>query len=205
MNGMPLTILDVVILVIVGLSALLAFGRGAIREVLGLASWAGAAVIAIMALPAARPLVRGYVASDIAADALAVAGVFLIALIVLKLLTSMIAGAVAGIGLGPLDKLLGLAFGVTRGAFIVCAGYLIASYIIKPELYPAWVQQARLIEPVRQGAAALEQAIPPEYRERGREAASEALVEAGERMLETAPPAGTEPGQAGGGPPAPQR
>lgn len=208
---MPLTIFDAVVVGIVGLSAVLALYRGAVREILGLASWIGAGIAAVMALPVTQPLVRPLVNSDIAADALAVAGGFLVALIVLKLLTAILARTVEGIGLGSVDKLLGLAFGVARGALIICAGYLVTSYLIRPEFYPVWVQQAYLIEPVRQGAAALEQAIPPEYREEGRAAAAAAMTAAGESMLETAPTSGpTEeqervPEQPAGRPPAPQR
>ena len=47
-----------------GLSALAALMRGVVREILGLASWVGAAVVAFLALPYAGPLVRPVVAGD---------------------------------------------------------------------------------------------------------------------------------------------
>ena len=65
----------------------------------------------------------------------------------------MLSGMVARDGrrqrLGPLDKALGLAFGAARGAFVVCAAYLVVSYLIKPDLQPDWVRNACLIGPVR--------------------------------------------------------
>jgi membrane protein required for colicin V production len=164
---MQLTLFDVIVLAVIGLSALAAFTRGAVTEVLGLASWLGAAIVAFLALPHAAPLIRPIVASDALADGLAVVGVFLIALLALKLLTGMIAGAIAGSALGPLDKLAGLLFGAARGAVLVCAAYLVGSYLIKPELQPDWMRQAYLIDSVRAGSLLLERALPENYRQAG--------------------------------------
>jgi hypothetical protein len=57
----------------------------------------------------------------------------------------------------------------------VCAAYLVVSYLIKPQLQPDWVNQAYLIEPVRDGAVALERLLPEPYRENGLAAAGRAL------------------------------
>jgi membrane protein required for colicin V production len=166
-GGLPVTLFDVVVVAIVGLSGLSALVRGVVSEVLGLASWVGAGAVAFLALPHAAPLVRPAVANPMLADALAVGGVFLVALLALKLVSGVISRSVAGSAVGPLDKLLGLAFGAARGALVVCAAYLVASYLIKPELQPDWVSQAYLIEPVRTGAVALERLLPEPYREGG--------------------------------------
>ncbi len=164
---MQLTLFDVLAIAFVGISALAALIRGAVAEVMGLVSWLGAAVVALLVLPYAAPLVRPVIAGEGLADAVAYAGVFAVALVTLKLLTGMISGAVSGSVLGPLDKLLGLAFGAARGAVLVCAVYLVASFLIKPELQPDWVQQAYLIEPVRKGSSMLENLLPEWYRRGG--------------------------------------
>ena len=64
MSGMQLTLFDMIVLVVIGLSALAALTRGAVREILGLASWVGAAIVAFLALPYAAPLVRPVVAGE---------------------------------------------------------------------------------------------------------------------------------------------
>src|SRR4051794_40505643 len=132
MSGMQLTLFDVIVLAVIGLSALAAFARGAVTEILGLASWVGAAVVAFLALPLVSPLIRPIVASDALAAGVAVVGVFLVSLLALKLLAGMIAGAIAASALGPLDKVAGLLFGAARGVALVCAAYLVGSYLIKP-------------------------------------------------------------------------
>ena len=91
---------------------------------------------------------------------------FLVALVVLKMLSGIVANAIDGSALGPLDKGLGLAFGAARGAFIVCAGYLAAAYLVKPDLHPTWVRDAYFIGPVRQGADRIEALLPEAYRPR---------------------------------------
>ena len=172
MGGLPLTLFDAGVIAVIGLSALSALVRGASSEILGLASWLGAGVVAFLAVPYATPLVRPAVANPAVADALAFGGVFLVALLALKLVSGVVARSIAGSAVGSLDKLLGLAFGAARGALIVCAAYLVASYLIKPQLQPDWVNQAYLIEPVRTGAVALERLLPEPYRENGLAAAA---------------------------------
>ena len=51
MSGVQLTLFDIIAIVVVGLSALAAMMRGAVREILALASWIGAAIVAFLALP----------------------------------------------------------------------------------------------------------------------------------------------------------
>lgn len=167
MSGMQLTLFDVIVLAVIGLSALAAFTRGAVTEILGLASWVGAAIVAFLALPYAAPLIRPVVAGETLADGVAVVGVFLVALLALKLLTGMIASAISASALGPLDKVAGLLFGAARGAVLVCAAYLVGCYLIKPELQPDWVRQAWLIDPVRNGSLMLERLLPETYRQDG--------------------------------------
>lgn len=175
---MQLTLFDVIVIAFVGISALAALVRGAVAEVMGLVSWLGAAVVAFLALPYVAPLVRPVIAGEGLADGVAFVGVFAVALIALKLLTGMISGAVSGSVLGPLDKLLGLAFGAARGVLLVCAAYLVASFLIKPELQPDWVRQAYLIDPVRKGATMLEELLPERYRHHGPDG-PEPVIDAG--------------------------
>jgi membrane protein required for colicin V production len=166
-GGVQLTLFDVLVLVIVGVSAVAALARGAVAEIMGLLSWVGATVVAFAALPYLVPLVQPVIAGEELANGVALVGVFVVTLIVLKLLTGMIVSAVSGSALGPLDRLLGLVFGAARGVVLVCAAYLVGSYLIKPELQPDWVRQAYLVEPVRAGSALLEGLLPERYRHGG--------------------------------------
>lgn len=160
MDALPLTLFDVVVLAVVALSALVGLVRGGVAEILGLASWVGAAVVAALALPHVRPLVREAAGNDLIADVIGLVGAFVVALLVLKLVTAMIARVIAASPLGPVDKVLGVLFGAARGALLVCAAYLLASQFIRPDLQPPWVNDAALIRTVREGAARLARLIP---------------------------------------------
>lgn len=186
MDKLPLTILDIVVLAVVAVSALSAFIRGGVREILGLGSWVGAAVVAFLAYPTLQPMARAAIAQQLAADVVAAGGAFLLALIALKLIVGGIARMIEGSALGSLDKLLGLAFGVARGAAVVCVVYLVASYLIEPARQPAWVQEAYLIGPIRDGAAWIGQHIPESYRDEGLAAVGGAAVDAASQALEAA-------------------
>lgn len=161
---MQLTLFDILVLVVIGLSALAAMMRGAVREVLALVSWAGAAVAAFLLMPVVARLVRPVVASDALASGVAAAGIFVVVLIALKLLSGMVAGSIDGTAIGTLDKLLGLVFGAARGVLVVCVAYLVGSLLIKPELQPAWVRDAYLIAPIQEGANRIANLLPEAYR-----------------------------------------
>ena len=88
------TIIDGVVAVVIILSALLAYGRGFVREAMAIAGWIAAAILAFLFAPRVEPLVREIpVIGDFIADSceLSIIGafalVFAVALIVVSLFT----------------------------------------------------------------------------------------------------------------------
>ena len=61
---MPLTVLDVIVIVVVLISAVLAMVRGFVREVLSVASWVAAAAAAYFLYKPVLPLVQPYIDSN---------------------------------------------------------------------------------------------------------------------------------------------
>jgi membrane protein required for colicin V production len=124
MNGF--TIVDGVVLIVVVLSAVLAYSRGFLRELLSIAAWIVAAICGYVFAPAVEPLVREVpILRDIVGTTCelsmlaAFAGVFALALVIVSLLTPFLAGAVQNSALGPVDQGLGFLFGVARGLLLV--------------------------------------------------------------------------------------
>jgi membrane protein required for colicin V production len=62
--------------------------------------------------------------------------------------------------LGPLDRSLGLLFGVFRGALIVCVALLIVDNFYPPENRPDWLKDARTLPVVQVGADILRDLVP---------------------------------------------
>lgn len=139
-----LTAFDVGIGVLVLISAILATARGFTREVLSLATWAGSAAIAVYMYLAHKDIARGYIDQELVADAVTVAGTFLVSLIVLHLITMWIADLVVDSKVGPLDRTLGFLFGVARGILLGVVGALFMVWLI-PAPMPSWAAESRTL------------------------------------------------------------
>ena len=140
---MPITLLDVILLVVMLISALLAMVRGFMREVLSIASWAAAAVVTILAFPKVLPVVQGYLSNDIVAKAVTIGGVFLGTLIVVAVITIKISDMVLDSRIGALDRTLGFLFGLGRGLIIVVVAYVFFDWLVPDRSKPEWVMKAK--------------------------------------------------------------
>lgn len=165
-----MTWVDLVVLGFVALSGLLAFGRGLMREVMGIGAWAGAVAAAIYALPYARGPVSRYVHSAEWIDPAALAAVFVVALVALMIVAHVVGEGVRRSALGGVDRTLGLVFGLARGAVIVCVAYIIGNMVFPIDRWPHPVLEARLLGPAYQGAAWLRDQLPETVRPRRLEA-----------------------------------
>ncbi len=141
---MGLTILDMIVLGAVALSALLAAVRGFTREVLSIASWAAAAVAAWSFHPMLLPFVKQHIKHDTIALVIAIAAIFLVTLVIVSLITARISDFVLDSRIGALDRTLGLAFGAARGLLLAVVGYLLWSTLVTDQRrQPDWVRDAR--------------------------------------------------------------
>lgn len=174
MAELPLTAFDVAVLLIIGISALLALVRGATREALTMAAWVGALVVAYYGFGYVRELAQKTIEVHWVADIVALVVVFAVPLIAFKTVASVLSDQVSEGGFGFADRLVGMAFGVARGAAIVCALYLGFAVLIEPEQQPSWVTQATLLPYVQEGAGLLQGLLPADAEEAGRRAVHEA-------------------------------
>jgi len=138
------TILDLVVIAVLLLSALLAAWRGFTREVLSIGAWAGAAVVMFLAGPTAVPFAKAYIDHETVATIAAYAAIFVLALIPLSYISFRIAEGVQGSAIGPVDRLLGLVFGAGRGLVVLGIGYLVFVSLVSEARMPDWFKEARL-------------------------------------------------------------
>jgi membrane protein required for colicin V production len=162
-----MTWVDGVVLVVLLLSAGLAYFRGAVREVLGIGAWVGALIVAVAVEPAVKPLADRYVQPEWLATGIAIGAVFLLVLIILKILIHWVAGKVQRSALGGVDRALGLVFGLVRGAFIVVLAYIVGGLAMPAaDRWPEEVRQARSLPLAADGARWLVERLPPDFRPR---------------------------------------
>jgi len=179
-----MTWVDLVILAVLVLSALLAFMRGLVREVLGLAAWIGAIFAGVWALPRVRPQFQHWMGASPWVDPAAFAVVFVISLIVLLLVARAIGGLVRGSPISGIDRTLGLVFGLARGAVLVILAYIAMGMVVQVDRWPDVVLKAESMWPVYQGARWVVERLPVDFRPRlyppplGHETTAAALMQA---------------------------
>ncbi|WP_137151526.1 CvpA family protein [Devosia sp. FKR38] len=156
-----LTAFDVGVGVLVLISAILATARGLTREVLSLATWAGSAAIAIYMWQYHPEIARGYIAEQLVADISTVVVSFIVALIVLHLLTMRIADFVVDSRVGPIDRTLGFVFGVLRGVLIAIVITIFGTWLLPTNL-PAWAAQSQTLPHLKAMGNTLITMLPPE-------------------------------------------
>lgn len=156
-----LTAFDVGVGVLVLISAILATARGLTREVLSLATWAGSAAIAIYMWQYHPEIARQYIDEAIVADIATVVVTFIVALIVLHLLTMRIADFVVDSRVGPIDRTLGFVFGVLRGILIAIVITIFGTWLL-PNSLPSWAAQSQSLPQLRTMGQTLISMLPPE-------------------------------------------
>ena len=140
---MPFTWLDIVLIVIMLISAILAMMRGFAREVLSIVAWVCAAIGAYLLFEPMLPLAQQYIQPDILAKGVLIGGSFFIILIAISLLVILITEILLESRIGALDRTLGFIFGLARGLLLVAVGFLFFSSLVPQQNYPQWVQNAR--------------------------------------------------------------
>ena len=140
---MPITLLDILLIVVMLISGLLAMVRGFMREVLSITAWVLAAGATLYSYPKLLPLAKQYFNNDIVAAAAVVGGVFLITLLIVSVLTIRISDMVLDSRVGALDRTLGFLFGLARGLVIVVVAYTFFDWLVPDRSKPDWVMHAK--------------------------------------------------------------
>jgi len=140
---MPLTILDMILIGVMLLSAVLAMVRGFMREVLSIAAWVIAAGTTAYAYSKLLPQAKIYFNNDVVATGLVVGGTFLLTLIVVSVITVRFSDMILDSRVGALDRTLGFLFGLGRGLLIVVVAFLFFVWLVPERTQPSWVANAK--------------------------------------------------------------
>jgi membrane protein required for colicin V production len=133
-------VIDLVVAAIVIISAIISFLRGLIREVLTIAGVVGGLLAAFYLGPKLSPTFRGWfdipedpekveklfdiIPMTMVADGLAYAAIFIAVVIIISVISHFTAGAIKAMGLGPVDRTLGVLFGIARAILLLGLLYL---------------------------------------------------------------------------------
>ena len=164
------TWVDGAVAAVIVLSAILAYARGVVREVMAILGWVAAAVAAFALASLAAPLVREGVyliprVGPVVAESCELsiiasfAVVFLVTLLVVSIFTPLLSGAVRDSVLGPADRVMGFVFGVARGVLLVLVAFIVYDRIT-PGAGLAAIDASRSAAVYARMAGGLEPEIP---------------------------------------------
>ena len=199
MESIPINGLDLAVIVILLLSAVLAFMRGFVHEVLSVAAWIGGIFAVIYGVPELRYIARDMVPNELIADSITGVVIFLAVLVVLSILTKILSKSIQASALNNLDRSLGFVYGLVRGAVIFAAVLIIIDWVVSDAPRPQWVQSARTLPVIEVTADVIRSVLPETFM-----AAEDAAKEASETAKEalelketfdklTQPPPGPNP------------
>lgn len=186
---MPITLLDGIVAGFTLVSAMLAMVRGFSREVLSIASWVAAAAAAYLFYKPLVPYVQPYIGHEQLSMAAAAGIVFLIALIIVTVITMKIADFIIDSRVGALDRALGFIYGAVRGIIVLAVALLFFNWLAGTK-EPEWVSGAKS-KPLLQSVGTWIEGMLPEDPE---SFIPKQLNPGDEPPAEgTTPPAGSEP------------
>ncbi len=170
--------LDLIVVGVIAASALLAFFRGFVREVLAIGAWVGAIAVAYYFNTPTRGFFRNLISASWVADIVGPIVLFITALIVFSLITGFLTSHIRNSQLSAVDRALGLGFGAARGALVVCLAYIGLNYFIAPENRPPWIAQAKMLPLLDAGAQELTMLVPPDMVKKSGKTAQDMLEKA---------------------------
>lgn len=140
---MFITPVDLLVILVILISASLAMVRGFLREMLSLISWILAAVAAYYLYGFLTPTLEKHLSSPLLASLVSIITIFLVALFILSILTMKIADIKIGNRIGALDRTIGFLFGAARGLVIMALAMLLINNLTRPENLSTWIVEAK--------------------------------------------------------------
>lgn len=196
-------ILDGIVFVAIIISAIIAFLRGFIRELLTIVGVVGGLAASYFWGPVLVPITRGWlgvpegkvpekegeeaaklfdiIPMTIVADVLAYGMVFLVVVILLSIASHMLSGWAKAIGLGPVDRTLGVVFGIARAVLLLSLLYLPVYLLTGKEERDGWFKGSHTRLYIEGGAKKIAEFLP----EGANKDLEKTTDEAGQKMNET--------------------
>lgn len=179
-------IIDLAVVLVILVSAGVAFFRGFVREVLTIFGVIGGALAAFFFGPQIAPLFFNWlgvedgetpkklfnlIPYDIVANICAYASIFLAVFLILQLISHFLSASVRAVGLGPVDRTLGVVFGIARGILLLGILYLPFHLILPDDNKREWFGNAKTFVYVESVSTWLQSFLPADADEKAGEAA----------------------------------
>ncbi len=158
-----LLMVDYIVLGIIGLSVLISLWRGFMREVLSLAAWVVAFLVAFIFADTGAAYLANHISVPSVRIILSFGGLFLITLFIGGLINVVVSQLVKSTGLSGTDRMVGIVFGLVRGVAII--GLLVLLAGLTPLPSDPWWNESLLLPKFQPLALWLRGLLPPELAE----------------------------------------
>lgn len=192
--------IDIVVLVVIGLSAIIALSSGFVNVVLWILSWVGAVAATVYFFPTFQPMVAQHISDALIANIVTAVAIFVVALIICTVINQIISRMVRASAIGALDRSLGFVFGLVIGAALVCGAYMLMVFVVPDRKdWPQPVQEARTLPLVERGATLIRSMVPDYVIEKGTAAIDQGIrtLQDGKAANDTINKVNPEPGSGG--------
>ena len=153
-----MTVVDVVVIFVICLSALFSLLRGFVKEAISLATWIIAIWLAATFAPKLAAMLPLSIESEAVRQAIGFGVLFILSLMLGALINVLVSKVVKKTGLSGADRVFGVAFGVFRGGLIIVVFVVIGGMTPLPEA--EWWQSSVLLEWFESVAITIQDYIP---------------------------------------------
>jgi membrane protein required for colicin V production len=153
---------DLIVLVVLVVSGVIGWARGATREILTVLAFLLAAMFAVASLGISGALARHTIHPEWAANAVALIVVFIVVYVGLRVAGGVIAHRVrTAEHMGSLDRAVGLGFGAVRALVLLGAFNIVLNLATPSDRMPHWISGA-ILYPLTTVSANVLRAFAPE-------------------------------------------
>ena len=143
LNNININLLDIILFVSIIVSLFIGYSRGFIKETLSIINWLLAAWLAFKYYSDLKTITINFIDSNIIADAISFGILFLFSIITLTFLSNFISKNIKNSLLAPLDKLLGIVFGIIRAILLIIVVFIAGNQTIwVNNTIPKWIYES---------------------------------------------------------------
>ncbi|NOQ89181.1 MAG: CvpA family protein [Gammaproteobacteria bacterium] len=153
-----MTVVDVVVIFVIFLSAFFSLIRGFVKEAISLATWIIAIWLAATFAPKLAAVLPNSIESEAVRQALGFGVLFVLTLIVGAIVNTLVNQVVKKTGLSSADRIFGVAFGILRGGLIIIVFVVIGGMTPLPDA--EWWQSSILLQWFESAAIVIQEYIP---------------------------------------------
>jgi membrane protein required for colicin V production len=161
MDNLALNYFDLAVIAVIGISAAMSLVRGFMREAFSIAAFVGAAFATILGFPHIRPIAEKQFGAGLTADAVTLAGIFLIVYVLIAVVSGQLTKVIRQVEeVNIVDRILGFLFGAARGLLLLALFSIVIEAALPADKMPKVISQAKTYPFVHATARWIQSVVP---------------------------------------------